>query len=159
MGIYCGERVCNHFLSGFTWGDRGVDGGEEGRRHLLQSRLPGASVLVLCPGCGQPVSPLWPCSFVLNTRCLKTSFPRRPPALPPACHVFWEAGRVREHGVGHTNASQEPEASCGLPIGRPLIPLQPLIWEPGPARTLWYCDLVNLVCGPKVPRPCLDHTR
>lgn len=99
------------------------------------------------------MSQLWPCGFVLNTRC--PSFPRRPLALPPACHVFWEVGRVG----WATHASHEPEAACGLPIGRPLIPLQPLIWARGPAKTLWFCDLVNLGCGqprhPRFPGPAL----
>lgn len=103
------------------------------------------------------MSQLWPCGFVLNTRC--PSFPRRPLALPPACHVFWEVGRVRDHGLGYTNASQEPEVGCGLPVGRPLIPLQPLIWARVPAKTLWFCDLVNLGCGqardPRFPGPAL----
>lgn len=42
---------------------------------------------------------------------------------------------------------QELEAGCGLPIGRPLILLQPLIWAQGPAKALRFCDLMNLGCG------------
>lgn len=49
--------------------------------------------------------------------------------------------------MGYTNASQEAEAGCGLPVGHPLIPLQPLIWAHGPAKALWFCDLMNLGCG------------
>lgn len=79
--------------------------------------------------------------------------------MPPTCHVFWEVGRVREHRMGYTNASREPEAGCGLPTGRPLIPLQPLIWAWGPAKALWFSDLVNLGCGqardPWFPGPAL----
>lgn len=48
--------------------------------------------------------------------------------------------------MDYTNTSQEPEVGCGLPIGRPLIPLQPLIWAQGPAKALWFCDLINLGC-------------
>lgn len=54
---------------------------------------------------------------------------------------------MRRYRMGYTNASQEPEAGCGLPVGHPLIPLQPLIWAHGPAKALWLCDPMNLSCG------------